>query len=145
MDTFLFAGVYLTVVMGITSVSIVMTVVVLNFHYCSPLNKRDLPQWLKRIIRRHSLIDDFGCDQAAAFNTSHLFGKYQQRHSSNSTADNVFQKATEEAETKYPDESGVGNVYYCRTSEHSYRMYNRNPSTQTDSSVLKVSEQYSIP
>ena len=35
--------------MGITSISIIMNVVVLNFHYCSPLNKRDLPTWLKRL------------------------------------------------------------------------------------------------
>nr|XP_027196944.1 acetylcholine receptor subunit alpha-type acr-16-like [Dermatophagoides pteronyssinus] len=43
-------GVYLTVVMGIASISIVMTVVVLNFHYCSPINKHELPDWIKSLI-----------------------------------------------------------------------------------------------
>ncbi|KAF7493101.1 Neuronal acetylcholine receptor subunit alpha-10 [Sarcoptes scabiei] len=43
-------GIYLTVVMGITSISIVMTVLVLNFHYCYPLNKFDLPEWIIRLI-----------------------------------------------------------------------------------------------
>ncbi|KAH9493854.1 hypothetical protein DERF_014582 [Dermatophagoides farinae] len=43
-------GVYLTVVMGIASISIVMTVVVLNFHYCSPINKHELPAWIKSLI-----------------------------------------------------------------------------------------------
>ncbi|KAI2808030.1 hypothetical protein BLOT_005972 [Blomia tropicalis] len=55
-------GVYLTVVMGITSVSIVMTVVVLNFHYCSPLNKRELPKWLKRWLsnsRSHGIDNEY--------------------------------------------------------------------------------------
>ena len=48
--------------MGITSVSIVMTVVVLNFHYCSPLNKRELPKWLKRWLsnsRSHGIDNEY--------------------------------------------------------------------------------------
>ena len=36
--------------MGIASISIVMTVVVLNFHYCSPINKHELPDWIKSLI-----------------------------------------------------------------------------------------------
>ncbi|UYV77420.1 hypothetical protein LAZ67_15000962 [Cordylochernes scorpioides] len=43
------AGIYLTVVMAITSISIVMTVIVLNFHYRGP-NRKEVPLWLKRFI-----------------------------------------------------------------------------------------------
>lgn len=44
-------------VMGITSISIIMTVVVLNFHYVSPVNKKELPQWLRRMIRSQVILD----------------------------------------------------------------------------------------
>ncbi|XP_054152688.1 neuronal acetylcholine receptor subunit alpha-10-like [Oppia nitens] len=41
-------GIYLTVVMSITSISVIMTVIVLNFHYRGPQRRR-LPRWLKTI------------------------------------------------------------------------------------------------
>lgn len=47
--------------MGITSVSILMTVVVLNFHYCSPLNKRELPNWIRQWLLKNdqTIFDDY--------------------------------------------------------------------------------------
>lgn len=47
--------------MGITSVSILMTVVVLNFHYCSPLNKRELPSWIRQWLLKNdqTIFDDY--------------------------------------------------------------------------------------
>ncbi|CAM1313573.1 Uncharacterised protein r2_g2412 [Pycnogonum litorale] len=42
-------GIYLTAVMTITSISVVMTVVVLNIHYCGPSTK-EMPRWLRRLI-----------------------------------------------------------------------------------------------
>lgn len=41
-------GIYLTAVMAITSVSIIMTVVVLNLHYRGPA-KKEVPRWIRRI------------------------------------------------------------------------------------------------
>ncbi|CAG2113693.1 unnamed protein product, partial [Medioppia subpectinata] len=41
-------GIYLTVVMAITSVSVIMTVIVLNFHYRGPVKKK-IPSWLKTL------------------------------------------------------------------------------------------------
>ncbi|XP_054152689.1 neuronal acetylcholine receptor subunit alpha-10-like [Oppia nitens] len=43
-------GIYLTVVMAITSVSVIMTVIVLNFHYRGPV-KRKIPDWIKYITK----------------------------------------------------------------------------------------------
>ena len=40
-------GIYLTIVMAMTSVSVIMTVFVLNLHYRGP-NLKPLPQWLRR-------------------------------------------------------------------------------------------------
>ena len=42
------AGIYLTAVMAITSVSIIMTVIVLNLHYRGPA-KKDVPKWIRKI------------------------------------------------------------------------------------------------
>lgn len=44
---FLRAGIYLTAVMTITSISIIMTVIVLNCHYRGPI-QREVPPWMKR-------------------------------------------------------------------------------------------------
>uniref|UniRef100_A0A914YT91 Uncharacterized protein n=1 Tax=Panagrolaimus superbus TaxID=310955 RepID=A0A914YT91_9BILA len=41
--------IYLTVVMGMSSISVVMTVVVLNFHHRGPFN-RPVPIWLRRVV-----------------------------------------------------------------------------------------------
>uniref|UniRef100_A0AC34F2X1 Uncharacterized protein n=1 Tax=Panagrolaimus sp. ES5 TaxID=591445 RepID=A0AC34F2X1_9BILA len=41
--------IYLTVVMGMSSISVVMTVVVLNFHHRGPFN-RPVPRWLRRVV-----------------------------------------------------------------------------------------------
>lgn len=41
-----FAGIYLTIVMGLTSMSVIMTVFVLNLHHRGP-NKRQVPRWMK--------------------------------------------------------------------------------------------------
>lgn len=43
--------------MGITSISIIMTVMVLNFHYASPINKKELPQWIRNLIHTESILD----------------------------------------------------------------------------------------
>lgn len=43
------AGIYLTAVMAITSVSVIMTVIVLNFHYRGPIRK-EMPRWLKKFL-----------------------------------------------------------------------------------------------
>ncbi|XP_043217875.1 neuronal acetylcholine receptor subunit alpha-10-like [Amphibalanus amphitrite] len=42
-------GIYLTAVMAITSVSIIMTVVVLNLHYRGP-GKKEVPHWMRRLV-----------------------------------------------------------------------------------------------
>ncbi|RWS02706.1 ligand-gated ion channel subunit-like protein [Dinothrombium tinctorium] len=42
-------GIYLTAVMAITSISVIMTVIVLNFHYRGPIRK-EMPQWLKKFL-----------------------------------------------------------------------------------------------
>ncbi|XP_015790530.1 acetylcholine receptor subunit alpha-type acr-16 [Tetranychus urticae] len=42
-------GIYLTTVMAITSVSVIMTVIVLNFHYRGP-TQSEIPDWLKKIL-----------------------------------------------------------------------------------------------
>lgn len=41
-----FTGIYLTAVMAITSISVIVTVVVLNLHYLGP-RIRPVPSWLK--------------------------------------------------------------------------------------------------
>ena len=43
------AGIYLTIVMSLTSVSVIMTVFVLNLHHRGP-DKRAIPPWLRRLF-----------------------------------------------------------------------------------------------
>lgn len=47
-------GIYLTAVMAITSISVVMTVIVLNFHYRGP-SRKEVPPWLRHIVLDRSL------------------------------------------------------------------------------------------
>jgi Neurotransmitter-gated ion-channel transmembrane region len=47
-------GVYLTIVMAMTSVSVIMTVFVLNLHYRGP-DDRPVPGWLRRILGTRTL------------------------------------------------------------------------------------------
>ncbi|XP_052792185.1 acetylcholine receptor subunit alpha-1-A-like [Mya arenaria] len=42
-------SIYLTIVMGLTSMSVIMTVFVLNLHHRGP-NKRAVPRWIKEIL-----------------------------------------------------------------------------------------------
>ncbi|XP_050730680.1 neuronal acetylcholine receptor subunit alpha-10-like isoform X2 [Eriocheir sinensis] len=44
-------GIYLTAVMTITSISIIMTVIVLNCHYRGPI-QREVPPWMRRVFLR---------------------------------------------------------------------------------------------
>lgn len=46
---FLCLGIYLTVVMAITSISVVVTVVVLNFHYRGP-SRKEVPSYLRDLV-----------------------------------------------------------------------------------------------
>lgn len=46
-------GIYLTAVMAITSISVVMTVIVLNFHYRGP-SRKEVPAWLRRLLLNKS-------------------------------------------------------------------------------------------
>ncbi|WKX88903.1 hypothetical protein Q1695_008496 [Nippostrongylus brasiliensis] len=48
-DSMPLIGIYLTVVMGMTSVSVVMTVLVLNFHHRGPFNE-PVPQWARVLV-----------------------------------------------------------------------------------------------
>ncbi|CAI4226524.1 unnamed protein product [Auanema sp. JU1783] len=48
-DSMPLIGIYLTVVMGMTSVSVVMTVLVLNFHHRGPFNE-PIPYWVRVMI-----------------------------------------------------------------------------------------------
>lgn len=50
----LVTGIYLTAVMAITSVSVIMTVIVINIHYRGP--SKSLPQCLKDFLLKH-LVD----------------------------------------------------------------------------------------
>ncbi|KAK2156056.1 hypothetical protein LSH36_223g04042 [Paralvinella palmiformis] len=45
-------SIYLTIVMSMTSVSVILTVFVLNLHYSNPNQKR-VPRWLRKIFVRH--------------------------------------------------------------------------------------------
>lgn len=47
-------GIYLTAVMAITSISVVMTVIVLNFHYRGP-SRKEVPPWLRQLVLNRSL------------------------------------------------------------------------------------------
>ncbi|KAK8783525.1 hypothetical protein V5799_010110 [Amblyomma americanum] len=46
-------GIYLTAVMAITSISVVMTVIVLNFHYRGP-SRKEVPSWLRQLVLERS-------------------------------------------------------------------------------------------
>ncbi|PIO72737.1 Neurotransmitter-gated ion-channel transmembrane region [Teladorsagia circumcincta] len=48
-DSMPLIGIYLTVVMGMTSVSVVMTVLVLNFHHRGPFNE-PVPNWARVLV-----------------------------------------------------------------------------------------------
>lgn len=48
------AGVYLTIVMAMTSISVIMTVFVLNLHYRGP-DDRPVPRWLRRLLGYQTL------------------------------------------------------------------------------------------
>lgn len=47
--TCLLTGIYLTIVMSLTSISVIMTVFVLNLHHRGP-DKRVIPPWLRRLF-----------------------------------------------------------------------------------------------
>lgn len=47
--SFFISGVYLTIVMSLTSVSVIMTVLVLNLHHRGP-NRQEIPLWMRRIV-----------------------------------------------------------------------------------------------
>ncbi|CAD6184307.1 unnamed protein product [Caenorhabditis auriculariae] len=51
-DSMPLIGIYLTVVMGMSSVSVVMTVVVLNFHHRGPFND-PVPYWVRFLVLDH--------------------------------------------------------------------------------------------
>lgn len=50
-------GLYLTAVMGMTSISVMMTVFVLNLHYRGP-KKNEIPFWLQQLLSL-SLVNTF--------------------------------------------------------------------------------------
>ncbi|KAG8185244.1 hypothetical protein JTE90_002770 [Oedothorax gibbosus] len=59
-------GIYLTVVMAITSISVVVTVVVLNFHYRGP-SRKEVPQYLRELIlQRFASCNCFGSSSKSA-------------------------------------------------------------------------------
>ena len=66
---------YLTAVMAITTISIMMTVVVLNFHYRGP-SKKPAPKWLKEIIL-NKMGYWFCCDLSSAPSTQVRSSDYQ--------------------------------------------------------------------
>ena len=49
--SFCLSGIYLTIVMAITSVSVILTVFVLNLHYRGP-DDTPVPQWIRRLFLR---------------------------------------------------------------------------------------------
>lgn len=49
-------GIYLTVVMAITCVSVVMTVIVINFHHRGPIKTR-VPNWVRRLLKDCQKLD----------------------------------------------------------------------------------------
>lgn len=53
-------GIYLTAVMAITSISVVMTVIVLNFHYRGP-SRKEVPAWLRQLVLKRSSSSSSGC------------------------------------------------------------------------------------
>lgn len=46
---FYFPGVYLTIVMSLTSISVIMTVLVLNLHHRGP-DRQEIPQWMRHTV-----------------------------------------------------------------------------------------------
>ena len=50
LDVVLLQGVYLTTVMAMTSISVIMTVFVLNLHYRGAGDLRPLPGWIRHVI-----------------------------------------------------------------------------------------------
>ena len=48
---YIFSGIYLTVSMAMSSVSVVLSVMVMKLHHCVP-NQREVPSWVRRFILR---------------------------------------------------------------------------------------------
>ncbi|XP_076347952.1 neuronal acetylcholine receptor subunit alpha-10-like [Tachypleus tridentatus] len=64
-------GIYLTAVMVITSISVVMTVAVLNFHYRGP-NRKEVPSWTRRmVLQRFAACSCFTCLPTKRATSSH--------------------------------------------------------------------------
>lgn len=146
-----------------------MTVVVLNFHYCSPLNKRDLPDWLRRIVKRQTIFDDFDCELRHPYTTGGIdrtrvvrtqpdgvTNDNQQQFMENTvlpTSTMVDGEFLEQNSTDKPNlyksmfdasynQQNVFNGYYPdRSYEQTINFTNSsfNPSTRINTSALKVS------
>ncbi|CAG2177461.1 unnamed protein product, partial [Oppiella nova] len=67
--------------MGITSVSIIMTVIVLNFHYRGPI-KKEMPDWLKRLILNKQIYNQYYKNNQ----NSHIKGQNQSSSTWNTTS-----------------------------------------------------------
>ncbi len=49
--------------MAITSISVIMTVIVLNFHYRGPV-KKELPKWIKDFLHNNLIIKNEASSQS---------------------------------------------------------------------------------
>lgn len=82
-------GIYLTAVMAITSVSVIMTVIVLNFHYRGPIRK-EMPAWIKNFLLKRVVEQKSIPLQYATSGSHHL----QVRHRTNYTFISLQQPQT---------------------------------------------------
>ncbi|ELU14382.1 hypothetical protein CAPTEDRAFT_204309 [Capitella teleta] len=139
-------SIYLTIVMGMTSVSVIMTVFVLNLHHRGP-NNTPVPPWLHKVFlsrlkdthnvvfKQNSLYDDFfpsGTSQSR-FSRNHL------------TIENLAQELKHELDTQYAREhdSSPNDKYESDTTQfesspdHSSTL-DQQPACSTTQHILRA-------
>lgn len=97
MTAMLFAGIYLTIVMALTSMSVIMTVFVLNLHHRGP-NKHAVPFWLKDILINK--LSPYLCLQEATPDSTRYYNneeRFIKNMSLKITLDNIQQALQNEA------------------------------------------------
>lgn len=92
----LFSGIYLTIVMTLTSVSVIMTVFVLNLHHRGP-NRNAVPSWLRNVLL--GPLQDILCvGKSDTLPTMHQGSRFLRNMSLRATLENIAQELQNEAQ-----------------------------------------------
>lgn len=119
MFIFLRAGIYLTVIMGITSLSVICTVLVLNLYNRGP-NTDEVPAWLRRLV-----LNDTSSSKSTSSKSSTISGD---THSDLFTANGNKQTKCNGLEANYTNPTKTINVQDNNNFKYFFKCFNKSPS-----------------